>query len=482
MRRPAFSVAFTLALVLMAAACAPGLEPGSEPGSEPGPEVAKRASTAVLLPADLPPARGFPVVRPPAPSRSNADLAADFLDLEFSLETGRALPHLTRFEAPITYAVSGNPPPTVAGDLAVLTARLRDEAAITLTQTTGTASITLNFLPRRIIKGNDSTVACFVVPGVSSWADYQRARGSDRLDWAQLGQRDRIAVFIPSDSSPQEARDCLHEEIAQSLGPLNDLYRLSDSVFNDDNFNTVLTGFDMLMLRLHYAPELASGMTRAEVAARLPALLARYNPAGTGPATPVPSTTPAAWEEAMQTALGIRGSAAFRHRAAVRALAIAHDAGWTDSRLPFSHFALGRAALGVDSASAVSAFSRAASLYRRLPGGRIHAAHADMQLAAFALSQGWSDDAISLADRSIPVVTTAENAALLATFQMIKAEALALQGRAAEAAALRQASLGWARYGFGNGHDLAARITAIAALVPPDLRGRPARLTAAGDP
>ena len=75
-------------------------------------------------------------------------------------------------------------------------------------------------------------------------------------------------------------RDCLHEELAQALGPLNDLYRLSDSVFNDDNMHTVLTGFDMLILRVFYSPALRSGMTRAEVAARLPAILAQLNPAG----------------------------------------------------------------------------------------------------------------------------------------------------------------------------------------------------------
>jgi Protein of unknown function (DUF2927) len=448
-----------LALLLFAAACAPP------------PEVAKRASSVALLPVDLPPARGFPVVRAAAPRRSNADLAADFLDLEFSLETGRALPHLTRFEGPITYAVAGDAPPTVAGDLAVLASRLKSEAGITLTQATGPASITLNFLPRRLIKGNDPTVACFVVPGVSGWSEYQRARGSDRLDWAIMRERERIAIFIPADASPQEARDCLHEELAQAIGPLNDLYRLSDSIFNDDNFNTVLTGFDMLMLRLHYAPELASGMTREEVAARLPALLARYNPGGSGPATKTPPPTPDDWEDAMETALGIRGSNVFRHRAAQRALGIAQQAGWTDSRLPFSYFALGRASLGINSGAAVAAFTEAASLYRTLPGGAVHAAHAEMQLAAFALSQGWSDEAISLADRGIPVVTAAENASLLATFQLIKAEALGLQGRSADAARLRRESLGWARYGFGSGNDLAARISAIAALVPADLRG-----------
>ena len=51
-------------------------------------------------------------------------------------------------------------------------------------------------------------------------------------------------------------RDCLHEELAQALGPLNDLYRLPNTVFNDDNFHSVLTGFDMTILRATYAPGL----------------------------------------------------------------------------------------------------------------------------------------------------------------------------------------------------------------------------------
>jgi hypothetical protein len=122
--------------------------------------------------------------------------------------------------------------------------------------------------------------ACFVVPRVSSWAEFRRARGSRDLDWTTLTGRDRVAVFIPSDVSPQEVRDCLHEEVAQALGPLNDLYRLPDSVFNDDNFHAVLTGFDMLILRTYYDAELANGMTRAEVSARLPGILARLNPGG----------------------------------------------------------------------------------------------------------------------------------------------------------------------------------------------------------
>ncbi len=89
----------------------------------------------------------------------------------------------------------------------------------------------------------------------------------------RVTEREKAAIFVPADTSPQEVRDCLHEELAQAMGPLNDLYQLPNSVFNDDNFNTVLTSFDMMMLRMHYAPELHSGMTQAEVAGRLPGML-----------------------------------------------------------------------------------------------------------------------------------------------------------------------------------------------------------------
>ena len=56
-------------------------------------------------------------------------------------------------------------------------------------------------------------------------------------------------------------RDCLAEEITQALGPANDLYRLPDSIWNDDNFHGMATAFDMLILRALYQPELESGMT-----------------------------------------------------------------------------------------------------------------------------------------------------------------------------------------------------------------------------
>jgi len=429
------------------------------------------ARQQLLISDTLPAMRTFPQVRATPPVRSNAEMAQDFRDLAFRMESGRTVPVMTRFDGPITVALTGLVPPTAPSDLGQLLVRFRSEAGIDIAQISGPASITVEFLPRERLQAVVPAAACFVVPRVTTFQQYRRARASSRVDWTTLTTREQVAIFVPSDTSPQEIRDCLHEEMAQALGPLNDLYRLSDSVFNDDNFHTVLTGFDMLMLRAYYAPELHSGMTEREVAAALPALLARLNPAGQRPGGPADNGTPRAWVDAIETALGPRTASLKRRDAARTALSIATAQRWSDSRLAFSYFALGRLSLGNEVETAVIAFAEAARIYRRLPGGRIHAAHVDMQMAAFALSSGQTAEALILTDQAIPVVRAAENAALLATLLMIRSEALFLLNRDTEARAARLDSLGWARYGFGTDTEVRARMSEIAVLAPVDNNG-----------
>jgi hypothetical protein len=387
-----------------------------------------------------------------APVSGGSSLARNFMDLTFALESGQDIDVFTRFEGPITVALVGDVPATAPRDLATLTGRLRQEAGIDISVASGPATVSVEFVGRSELRRLAPQAACFVVPNVSSLAEYRRARGSTAVDWARITRRERAAIFIPADTSPQEVRDCLHEELAQALGPLNDLYRLADSVFNDDNFHSVLTAHDMDILRLTYSPSLASGMTRAEVAARLSTSLASTQ------------DTPAAWTDAIETALGRNGALTMRQAAAGRALAIATDAGWQDSRAAFSHFAVGRLAAGSDPARALDAFHNAAAIYSRLPGGELQMAHIDMQLAAMALAGGLVEEAARLADRAIPVVRQHQNAALLATLMLIKAEALERLGNPTAAAALRLDSQAWARYGFGPDSVVKARMRDIAAV------------------
>lgn len=434
--------------------------------SAPGPaEVSKREAEVVLPALYTPPEPAAPPL-PAGPNLgSNAVLARDILDLSFRMESGETVPMLTRFERPVTLRLIGDVPAEARGDAADLLGRLRREAGIDISATeAASATITVQFLPRRQLRGTYANVACFVVPNVSDWREFSAAKGTGRIDWTSLTVRTTAAVFIPSDSPPQEVRDCLHEEVAQALGPLNDLYRLSDSVFNDDNFQTVLTGFDMAVLRTLYDPSLSSGMSEAEVAARLPAILDRINPDGAHAGGAIEDPTPRIWQTAVETALTGSNPAAYRIAAARKALAIARKNGWQDARLALGYYALGRMTLADDPRTALEAFDAAGRIYRSLPGGGIHAAHVDMQLAAHALATGDFGRVVDLADAALPAARQAENAALVATLLMMKAEALADSGRATDARAIREEALAWAEYGFGGGNQARARATEIAML------------------
>ena len=275
-----------VAAAILLASCAPGAPPEAE--------------RSAAVPTDLPPMRIFASPHAQRPARSNAALAQDFLDLSFQLESGRRLATFTRFEEPISIRLRGAAPDSLSEDLDRLIARLRREAGIAIHRVAAgaEAAITVEIVSRDAMRRAVPQAACFVVPRMSDWRSFRRDRRSGQLDWATLEVREKVAIFVPEGVAPQEMRDCLHEEVAQALGPLNDLYRLTDSVFNDDNFHTVLTGFDMLILRATYAPELRSGMSRPEVAERLPDVLDRINPAGRRGNPAATRSTPRPWIDA----------------------------------------------------------------------------------------------------------------------------------------------------------------------------------------
>jgi len=442
---------------LMLAACGPGRERGAETPTR----------TAVGATSSLPPMRTFPDPRPVRAARSNQEIARDILDLSFQLESGRALPVLSRFEEPITVRVTGKPPVTLMADLDRLLYRLRSEANLDIRRISeGQANITIEAVSGDAIRRHLPTAACFVVPNVSSLSEYRVARNRGLTDWTKLTRRERLAVFVPYDVSPQETRDCLHEELAQALGPLNDLYRLSDSVFNDDNVHAVLTGFDMLILRAYYAHDLEVGMTRQEVAARLPEILTRLNPAGNGLPSRFAPETPRAWIDAIQTALGPGASLPRRRAAALEALRIAQASGWDDHRLGFSHFALGRLIQGSNGTLAAQQFAAADLVYQRHSGMDLHRAFAAAQLSAYAITQGRGEEALLRVKPHLATAKRYENAALLTTLMLLQAEALDVTGRSAEAEAVRLDSLGWARYGYGADWAVQAKLRDMSALNP----------------
>ncbi len=448
-------------VVLAVAACAPA----------PPPQ--RLDAPAALVPAQPIFDQGPPAPLPP--QRSNAEIAYDFLELGFFMESGREIPFFSRFEASI-FVIARNPPHAQAlHELRQLLARLRTGAGIAIALASSATApaanrMTIDFVPRRVMASVVPAAACFVVPNVDSWEEFVANRRNPALDWTQVVVRTRVAVFVPADTTPQEIRDCLHEEVAQALGPLNDLYRIPESVFNDDNFQATLTGFDMLVLRAWYAPDLRPGMTRDEVAARLPVVLNRLNPAGRRLPGPLPGPTPRAWTETVDRALSGAEGHFVRREAARRALALAHAEGWQDARLALSLLLWARLSAREEGEAALAALVQAGELYRRLPGGEVHAAHIDMLLAVQALASGHYGAVLDLTARALPYARRTHNAALEAMLTFLRAEALAQLGRSAEAEALRQALRPAALYGLGSEEAVAARLTEIGRLPGTALR------------
>lgn len=422
---------------------------------------------ARIADSSLPPIKGFAGAHPVAPQRSNSDMARDFLDLHFKLEGGSTLPVFTRFEGPITLRVTGRPTSSFNADLSKLLSRLQREAGINIRRVDdGSAHITVQSVSRAEIRRALPKAACFVVPNVSSLAEYRRNKRNPSTNWSQLRQRSRLAIFLPNDVSPQEVRDCLHEELAQAIGPLNDLYRLPDSVFNDDNVHTVLTGFDMLILRATYAPELTTGMSRAEVAARLPAILSRNNPRGNSlPSAPLQETS-RDWIKSVEAALGPDTNGEARKRAANQAAATAQRLGWQDHRRAFSHYILGRMIQASDPSLAQKHFQTSMHFLGQSSNTELHRAHIAARMAAYEIARGNGPSALTLVQPNITTAAQFENAALLSTLMLLQAEALELTGDFETARAVRLDSLGWARYGFGSDWAVRAKMSEIAALGP----------------
>ncbi|MFQ8431453.1 DUF2927 domain-containing protein [Amaricoccus sp. W119] len=426
------------------------------------------------LPAD-PPAtltgiRFAPATLPEGVRQSNRDLAEDFLDLTFALENGEELPVLLRYEEPVRVYMDSPELAYYEPDLAQLLSRIRTEAGIDIARVRDPAKarIFIEAVPSREIASVFPTAACFIAPGERNWRGFRARAAETHPRWAAQRALGEAAIFLPPDATPQDTRDCLAEEITQALGPANDLYRLPDSIWNDDNFHGMATRFDMTILRTLYQPEFRSGMTRDEVAAVLPRVLARTNPMGRSLPRRPRAPESRVWAGAIEAAQDARVDRADRIDAGLLATGVAAEMRPPDQRLGVARLALGRAALSRDPVFAAQQFADAYAEFRDEFGTRdIRTAQAGVHLAALALGAGDHDAAIRLADRHIPDAIAFQNAILVASFLTLKADALAATGAESEAAEARLDSLRWARYGFGDiDGALAREQIALAASMP----------------
>lgn len=403
--------------------------------------------------APLSAVRFAPVIKPQGVARANRDLAEDFLDLTFTLESGEPVRGLLRYETPVRVHLVPGDLDGFRADLDALLVRLRREAGLDIAQTRdpARAQIRIEAVPAAEIARIFPNAACFIVPGGGEWRSFIRGSADERPRWTEQTTLRGAAIYLPRDTTPQDLRDCLHEEITQALGPANDLYRLPNSIWNDDNYHGIATPFDMLMLRTLYQPELRSGMTRADAARIVPRLLDRLNPAGQSIPRRERHRESRVWADAIEIALARQVPRPQRRRAARLAAQIAAEMRPVDHRMGVSLLALGRMELRDAPLAAARAFAEAYNLATAQFGSDdIRTAQAGIHLTAIAVATEQFDIALKLAERHVRPAAQAQNAVLIAGLLALKADALAGLGREDDARRARLDSLRWARYGFGD--------------------------------
>ncbi|MBT1443535.1 DUF2927 domain-containing protein [Shewanella sp. JM162201] len=100
---------------------------------------------------------------------------------------------------------------------------------------------------------------------------------------APAGKIERAQVFIPIDQARMQGKlvSCVVEELTQVMGLPNDSDAVFPSVFNDRSPEELLTPLDWLLLRLLYDDRLESGMSAAESAPKVSAILNDWQQDGT---------------------------------------------------------------------------------------------------------------------------------------------------------------------------------------------------------
>ena len=384
---------------------------------------------------------------------TRADLAADFVELVFDTEWGVRGDRLIRWERPVSFSLRGPELQSYREYAAAVVARL-DEATgeglrVTLTNSPN-ADVQFRTASRADMREAAPGALCFFVPFKGDWAAFRAARARGGARWSDVRGFNGMTIFIPANAAPHEVRACIEEEAIQALGPGNDLYRLEDSLFNDDAAHLVHTSFDALMLRVLYDPAIESGMNRAEARAAAMQALLRAKTDGFGDRRRVTGIGDDVHDELLNRTYR-DPSPSERRKWARRLIADVKARERTDHRLGEAYALAGLQDYRADDpAAAIDNYEKAeAALLASEGPSNIRLAIVRGALATALKREGRARDAIAKLDLAIPVLAANAHDRHLATALRWKAASLAQTGDKVAALPIARQALDWARYVWG---------------------------------
>lgn len=416
-----------------------------------------RTSPHLVAPLPAYPGYGSAVASQAIPWSAKT-LAQDFAELMFETEWGGTNERLMRWERPITIAFADEELDEYRDDAAALVARIAAVApALDLKLTDERrGDITLRTVSRRDMESLDPTALCFFVPVDMDWPEYLAAARRGDAGWDSVTGFDKITIFVPAFAEPGVFRACIIEEIAQALGPGNDIYRLEDSSYNDDGAHEWLTAFDMLMLQTLYAGELHAGMTRAEATEAAERAIIRIRGGAEG-ATRRAVTADRLYSNAMRGYLAADGPVEARAQVekAVRYANLLpaddHRRGAALRRLAFVYNSAG------DVSRALKEMRAALDLFEAtLPPGSVRLARAWSDYGFFLTEAERYNEAVVYLEKAEPGLAAHRIDQELAYTKYLRALALYFAGDVEGARAVSTEALDWGAYVFGaDGETLA---------------------------
>lgn len=396
-------------------------------------------------------------------SYSNASLARLFVTLTHDMEWGAGRPHLVRYEDPVRVSLTGAGSGQYRGFLESYLAMLARETEIDIAAVADTrdANLHVRFVDGPAFARLFPSASCLVVTGEPDWQTYTDA--PDRYGGVAMASQPRIealTIFIPATVEPYLLRGCLIEEIAQALGPANDIYGLGPSIFNDDAAHIWPTRLDLLMLRVLYAPELETGLDRAETAMRARTVLDRENPSGLGAPDLVlgDERRLAGWREVTLGIFSRDNDRTARLGKVREALAIVQETAPGSAHHCQSLTTYGRVLRETDPARALPVLDDAAAICARLHGPddiRLARIAAERGAALFRLGRG--AEALSATEDLERIFAELAQEERLASLYALRAAAFRAIQQGTKAFEARRLANEWGAYALGEDSEVLAR-------------------------
>ncbi len=386
---------------------------------------------------------------------SNESLANLFAKLTHGLEWGAQRRHLIRYEEPVSVGLYGAAADQYRTFVSRYLSEIRGRTGIDIALRPAEHNLLVRFIPGTDFRRQLPEHVCVVAPGRLSWPEF-------RQDPKRYGARafetqrrsDAMTVFIPDNAEPYLARTCLIEEIAQALGPANDLYGLGPSIFNDDGAHVWPTRLDYLMLRVLYQPEMRTGMSRRETRTAALSVLARLNPEGAA-APPLPRIRQRdmkRWTKTLAKVFDRSNSAKTRRQAAQTAVGLAQSIA-PDSAYHCRSLAALVRATGETPENALAAIERALTVCARAHGpGDIRLARLRLDKARMRYARGDYLAAVKISEAlETPLAAHGLDERLVALYALQAGALRAIQQSKKSFEARRRAGE-WGAYALGSDH------------------------------